>query len=91
MLTLPPTCTGVCSRGPSPAGTVAACWLAVPASLALAACIVPVSYEPFWGWLLFYEWTAACFCLSVGFQLRARLFAGGRTLLLCPMLESCCC
>ena len=60
------------------AQTVVGCWLAVGISIVVAACIVPVSYEPFWGWLLFYEWTAACFCLLVGAQLqRGYLAASG--------------
>ena len=52
------------------------CWLAVPASLAVGAGVVPVSYEPLWGWLLFYEWAAACFCLIMGAQLRHSFLAG---------------
>ena len=48
----------------------------MPASLAVGAGVVPVSYEPLWGWLLFYEWAAACFCLIMGAQLRHSFLAG---------------
>ena len=58
------------------AQAVLGCWLAAAAALSIALAVVPLDCKPLWGWLLFFEWTAASFCLLEGLQLQHCLAAG---------------